>query len=364
MTKWPFAFFILAPFLIVLNETYQQGGWNRKRLVNLIVCLLIGGGLSAAQYIYNYIFLPKDLYNIKNIIGLVTSFSQAAGHPAWNTSAGLLYYSTTLINHQVSFIFVILFFASIPVLFKEKIPSRWVLIMSVVVPYILATLLPVKEQRITAPYLSVIAVISAVGLVHIQGKRLRSIAVLGVISWGLLTWWANSWGIAFLPPRLVQQTPLAEIVYFDQHYVLSPRDYSLQPGDWKQLALMDIICEDAAVQGINLPFEVPLVANTAAYNPNTLNYISILYQTKLLFLYTWSWIGKPLSLEDYPYTYLVWKRGKNIEIAGWDKQQIENAEIYIINHPDAFTMIYQAPLPDETEILVYRHITAQGSDSP
>lgn len=364
MTKWPFAFFLFAPFIASLYRIGRQVGWERKRLINLGVCLLLGGSLAAVQYLYNYLFLPKDLYNLGNIIGLVTGFSQAAGHPAWNSRTGLLYYGVSLVNHQVSFFFVILFIASFPALFRENVRGRCVLILSILVPYILATLLPVKEQRITTPYLPVIAVISAVGLAHIRGKILRVLAIIVVLFVGLLLWWSNSWGIAILPSRLVQQTPWAEIVFFDQHYVRSPRDYSVQPEDWKQLELMEYISADAALQGISLPADVPLVANTPAYNPNTLNYFSILYKKQLRFLYTWSWIGEPLSLEKHPYAYLVWKRGKNIEIAGWDKEHIENAEVYILDHPDTFTLIYQAPLPDGTEILVYRREAVTESGAP
>jgi len=57
----------------------------------------VGGSLAVAQYLFNYLFLPKDLYNLNNVVELVTSFSQAAGHPAWNTREGLLYYESRLI---------------------------------------------------------------------------------------------------------------------------------------------------------------------------------------------------------------------------------------------------------------------------
>jgi len=159
------------------------------------------------------------------------------------------------------------------------------------VPYILATLLPIKEQRITMPYLPIIAVISAVGLQCIRRQSVRRSAILLVICYGLLLWWANSLG--YIQTALSSRTanPVAEIAFFDQHSVRSPRDYSLQPGDWKQLKLMETIQADAALQGILLPVDVPLVANTSAYNPNTLNYISLLYDMKLQFLYTWSWMG-------------------------------------------------------------------------
>jgi 4-amino-4-deoxy-L-arabinose transferase-like glycosyltransferase len=364
MTKWPFAFFLVAPFLVWVYETFRQVGWERKRLINLGLCLLVGGSLAAAQYLYNYLFLPSDLYNLSNIVQLVTGFSQAAGHPAWNTFAGVLYYPVTLINNQVSFLFVILFIAAIPALFKKNVRGRWALILGLVVPYILATLLPVKEQRITAPYLPIIAVISAVGLATIRRNVLRSTAMIAMSLMGVILWWANSWGIPLLPDRAALQTSWAELVVFDQHYVRSPRDYSLQTGDWKLLAFMDCITTDAATQGISLPAEVPLVANTAAYNPNTLNYYSILYEKQLQFLYTWSWMGEPLSLESYPFAYLVWKRGKNIEIAGWDEDQINNAEIYILSHPDAFTLIYQAPLPDGTDVMVYRHTPTRTANPP
>jgi len=354
MTKWPFAFFLLAPFLVAFYEIGQRVGWTRKQLVNLGLCLVVGGSLAASQYLFNYLFLPKDLYNLNNIIEFVTGFSGAAGHPAWNTLDGLLFYPLALINHQVSFFFVAVFVASLPALLRGNVRSRWILILSILVPYILATLLPVKEQRITMPYLPVIAVISAIGVLYIRRESLRTVAILVVIGFGLLIWWANSWGISFLPSRLPLQTSWFEISFFDQHHVVSPRDYSLQPGDWKQLELMEVILVDAVTQEIALPTEVPLIANTPAYNPNTLNYISTLYDRKLQFLYIWSWTGDPLSLEKHTYTYLVWKHGKNIEIAGWDKEDIENAEKFLSENQEAFTLIYQAPLPDGSEILAYR----------
>jgi len=357
--KWPFAFFISAPFLAVIFLIWQHGGWSKNRAANLGLCLAIAGIMAAAQFLANLLFLSSDLYTINNLIRMITDFAEAADHPDWYTREGLVYNFMALVNHQATLLFTLLFLLSLPAFFRRDVRNQLVLSLGILVPYILATLLPIKEQRITAPYLPIIAAISAVGLMKIRRKSLRTIAITLVFGLGLFQWWMFSWGISFIPDHVYWGNTWVHFAILDQHPIRSPRDFTYQPGDWKIDQVINAIVLDAVSNHNPFPAKVPLIANTPAYNPNTLNYYSKLYQVDIQFMYVWSWFGEPISLDDYPYSYLVWKSEQNLEVEGWDKEDVNRAEEFLASQQESFILIYKAPLPDGSEVQVFRR-----SDSP
>lgn len=354
LVKWPFPFFLGAPFLAALYLVARRGGWSRRRLINLGLGLAVAGGLAAARFLFNWLFLPQDLYNLGVVSQLVASFSTAAGHPPWYTLDGLLFYLSTLVNHQASFFSAVLFLAMMPIFFRRAVRGRLILALSIAVPLILATLLPIKEQRITVPYLPSVAVITAVGLSGIRRRALRTGLVALSLVVGLLQFWAASFGLAALPVDVYWRTSWIELALFQQHPVQSPRDFQAQPADWRHPDLVETIHADARAQGLVPPVQVPLVANTAACNPNTLNYYSLLYDANIDFLYVWDWYDEPIDLETAGYPYLVLKSGDNSDVAGWDQVGVQRAEAFLAEREEDHTQIYAAPLPDGSEIRVYR----------
>jgi 4-amino-4-deoxy-L-arabinose transferase-like glycosyltransferase len=360
--KWPFTFFVFAPFLAVIVLVWKHGGWSKTRGANLAICLAIAGVMAASQFLANLLFLSSDLYTLNNLIRMITEFAEAADHPPWYTREGLVYNFMALVNHQATFFFIVVFLFSLPAFFRRDVRNQLVLGLGILVPYILATLLPIKEQRITAPYLPIIAVVSAVGLSKIRWKTLQTITIILVVGFGLFQWWMFSWGLSFLPEHIYRGNTWVHFAILDQHPVRSPRDFSLQPGDWKIKKIIDAIELDAVSRQIQLPAKVPLIANTAAYNPNTLNYFSKLYETDIQFMYVWSWFGDPISLEAYPYSHLVWKTDQNLEVEGWDKEDVSRAEEFLASQQESFILIYSAPLPDGSEVRVFRRSETSGGD--
>ena len=202
--KWPFAFFLFAPFLAAIFLVWKRGGWSKKRAANLGICLGIAGMMGAGQFLANLLFLSSDLYTVNNLIRMITEFAEAADHPAWYTRKGLVYNFMALVNHQATLFFTVVFLFSLPAFFRRDVRNQLVLGLGILVPYILATLLPIKEQRITAPYLPIIAVVSAVGLSKIRRKSLQTIAIILVVGFGLFQWWMFQLGFllstrAYLP---------------------------------------------------------------------------------------------------------------------------------------------------------------------
>lgn len=120
LIKWPFSFFLVGPILTVLVQITRKGEWTRQRLTNAGLSLVIMLIIASFQYLFNFIFLPKDLYNLENIIRLTSGFAGAAGHPAWYTFQGLIYYATSLVNDQAGFLFAIVFLASLPTFLKTR----------------------------------------------------------------------------------------------------------------------------------------------------------------------------------------------------------------------------------------------------
>jgi 4-amino-4-deoxy-L-arabinose transferase-like glycosyltransferase len=356
LIKWPFLIFMAAPLLAALFQISRQKRWSRARLTNLAICLIVGGSLVVGRYLFSYLFLPKELYNWTLITQLITGFAQTAGHPPWYTLSGLIYYGVTLVNHQVTFLFALLFLASIPAFLREGIRGRLILSLSIGVPFVLATLLPVKEQRYTVPYLPVIAVISAIGLNSIRRASIRTAVIILVLVIGLFQFFASSFGVSILPSDVTISTRWAALSLFDQHPIRSPRDFNLQPGDWRHYELIQAISADVEMRPVPDPIQVVVVANTAAYNPNTLNYYSILHDSDLDFLYVWSWVGDSLSLQSAVYPYLVIKDGENTELGEWDRQGVEQAKAYLASNRANFDLIYTSILPDGSNIELYRRI--------
>jgi 4-amino-4-deoxy-L-arabinose transferase-like glycosyltransferase len=354
LVKWPFPFFLGAPFLAALYLVTRRGGWSRLRLVNLGLCLAVAAGLTAARYVFNVLFLPGDLYNLGVMGQLIESFAMAAGHPPWYTLSGLLYYFSTLVNHQASFFFTVLFLAAMPAFFRGGARDRLVLGLSIAVPFILATLLPIKEQRITVPYLPSVAVITAVGLSSIRRKALRTGAIALTLVVGLIQLWASSFGFADLLPAVYLRTSWIELAVLQQHPVQSPRDFQVQRADWKHRDLVETIRADAEARGLEPPLQVPLVANTAAYNANTLNYYSLLRDAGIDFLYVWCWYDEPIDLEASGCPYLVLKSGDNTGVESWDQAGVKGAEAFLSERRADHELIYAATLPDGSEIRLYR----------
>ena len=106
------------------------------------------------------------------------------------------------------------------------------------------------------------------------------------------------------------------------------------------------------------PIKVPLIANKSAYNPNTLNYYSTLDAAGVEFLYVWSWYEESPSLDSLQFSYLALSRSHEEMLEGWAQRGLEQAENYLRDHREEFTLIYSAPLPDGTEVQVYRRDAA------
>lgn len=361
LNKWPFFFIIAGPLAAAFLINAYRRTWTRRRLTNFSLSMTIMICVATAQYFFNYLFLPGSLYNFDNVVQLVTGFAGAAGHPPWYTFDGFSYYALSLVNDQVSLLFAILFLVSIPAFMKFANRGRLLLIVGLTLTYILATLVPVKEQRITMPYLPLLAVVSAIGLTSIRRPLLRYVLIILVISLGLLQYWAISYSVPFIPQELSVRNSSVEIFIYDQHMVRSPRDFQLQPGSWRHEEVVEAIQLDSVKVGIPSPILVPLIANTATYNPNTFNYFSYRENLGIDFLYVWRWYASPLDLTQYPFNYLVLKSEANTELETWDKAGIDQAQAYIRDHQDELTCIYRSVLPDSSEVLVYRRDTARSS---
>ena len=362
LIKWPFPFFLAAPFLANLYQVARHGGWSRPRAINLALCLVTAGGLMATLYLFNLLFLPKDLYNLHVVGQLVTNFSTTAEHPAWYTVSGLLYYGVILVNHQITFFFALLFLITLPAFFRKADRGRLILALNISVPFILATWLPVKEQRITTPYLPSVAVITAVGINSIRRPALRTGLTVLILGVGLCQLWATSFGLPALPSDIYVRNSWIELALFQQHPVRSPRDFQVQSGDWQLHELVKAIRSDAEPQGTPVLIQVPLIADTAACNPNTLNYYSLLDRAGIDFLYVWTWYEKsvPLDLSQYP--YLVLKTGDNTEVEGRDREGIRQTEAFLSENRADFDLIYMARLPDGSEMQLYRRHLNYGTE--
>lgn len=328
----------------------------RLFIINALLALIIGMAIASLWYIQNAI--PNLIRCIKHR-NLPSHFSDIF-------SGENLFYFTNLINTQIRVFYFIILLFSLLCLVASKPQKANFLFIWFILPFILFSSLPQKGARLVTGYLPAIALITALGINCVKPKRIRHI----LVSLTVLLGSAQFIFISYIPeaknvfqnletgPRW-RRTEDKKYIW-ERHFFLHSGLLQAKRNDWK---INDII----ATLSEGVGYKKEIVVSGVYIDPQT--YFPLVYEAAIRKM--------PLILYGEPGRGGFWNE-KNIKIA---KEIImgSNYVLYGIANPeykgevierdpikdelerifkscmDAFVLIKEYELPNETFLLVYKN---------
>lgn len=151
LTKWYGFVFFVAPFVYeVLIKTFRAHDWRNKLRV-------VGMGYGAIVVLI--LAVPWYFVNIKSILANFAISSTADfGDPQIVLSyESVFHYLKLMTSHQVGAFSVLLFFISLYVIFRDKLPFRRYVFWVFALPYVVFTIIQNKDLRYVLPLTPVVA---------------------------------------------------------------------------------------------------------------------------------------------------------------------------------------------------------------
>ncbi len=251
LTKWTYFIFVLGPFVyFLLVPQADQGKPVRDRLGPGSISVLIGAAVAAFWYV------PNGLDVVRKLLGLAfgvrgagaTRFEQLGetiGPSGLFNPAALLYYAGKLVNEQITMVYAVIFIAFTILLFKRDRSQIVWLLLWIAVPVLVFTLIKNKTERNTVPMLPAIGILISLGVMSINGRRLRRIMAALVCCWGLFSFCVSTYGAPFSLGKVSFRTRIGEVVLFQRPENTSYALYRPDRRDWKMDEILDAIRSDA-----------------------------------------------------------------------------------------------------------------------
>jgi 4-amino-4-deoxy-L-arabinose transferase-like glycosyltransferase len=180
LTKQYYFVFIVGPAIFLLFDSLSNKSSRMKVILNFSFALLLGAAIAALWYIPNFSHMFPLLISAVNDPSLVPFDSSSLAF------RNIFFYFNLIFNEQILLFFFLIFIFSV-FIFCRKIGRRYLFLFlsCFIIPYIIFTLFPNKFYYYTLPYLPVIALITAYGLLNIQKTFFRKIVIWFVVSVGL-----------------------------------------------------------------------------------------------------------------------------------------------------------------------------------
>jgi|GEM_PF-2557381 len=393
LTKWTAAFFIIGPLGFVLYESFIKNGSFIKRSAKK-TCIhcgkeITGKGviqgknsfcssncknlwkkgqkkhtdninpasnfllMGAAALFLSLIWYAPHISEVYRTIVWGNEFwGTTEGQPEVFTPQSLVFYTISLINSQISFIFFIVFLLGLIFALRSRLRSSYFLLSWIAVPYIVMTLMRHKNDRYTIAFIAAVALISAFWISSLDNKKTKAILVSVIVLAGGLQLFTLSRGIDYAGDFRIK-TSLGNIdLYSDEVYGTRPPTNQ----DWKVETALDSIMADAET-------------NPRMYG--RMGYIGVVpdmpYTNGLTFGY-YSYMDKlPFNVVSVPYfesldpfvqnflnfDYLLLKTGENAGVSR--KKLLDDMNEYFDRHNSSYLLVAKFPLPDNSELSVYRN---------
>lgn len=390
LIKFNFIGFIIAPFLVVACKTFSLSFRERKvffskdgipnRKSNFGIAILIGIGISLLYYIPRFIVTYKNLLSFSSY---PTFFSTRFdfleySYSFYDASASLWWYLQATVNNGIAFFFFAIFFGGVFLFLKRRLrDANLLLLLWVIIPYILLSFVVRRglwastELRYVMPALPSIAIISAIGILSIPNRILKVVLIMFVFLFGLIQFFAVSYGISWLPeefkipvavPRWVRDREdyftshmLEEVVLFRQNIDVPSSHYSHPISiEWGDKEIFKIIKNDSKQLNRRIIISV-LTDTTEIWSP--LQYEA--YIEKLPFdifcdaidIY---WRNEvPYSRLILQADYIITKKGGVLAHPSFiDK--VNEAMDFFNQYVDRFILLKKIKAPDESEFFLYK----------
>jgi 4-amino-4-deoxy-L-arabinose transferase-like glycosyltransferase len=347
LTKIAFPFFIFSAlfyyiykgFLNVAFDIKKKTKAHSRQAMNFMVALSIGIILASTWYIPNFSHLVKSLIALP---------AYGEVHPPVFSTDSLFYYLFKLINYHISFFGFLVFIISFIFFIKAKIKNKLFLIYWILIPYVIFSLIYYKSVRYILPYLPPIAIISSIGILNIQHRKLRSLAITIIILVSLLQFFSYSFGIKFLPSTLTTTVAGKVIFLFNQEGNENAMEQHRAPlkQDWKTAETLNTISKflvEANAQSLNV-FIIP--DDPRIHSP----LISLAYlKRKPIYFAVGSWENIANSKAD-----LVITKDGNWMVPPYFMEKINQSVKWFDENIGKFTLIKKINLPDNSNLLIYK----------
>ena len=322
LTKPPFAVYVLPPVLLVAVQI--RAG---RPLGHLALTVLIGGAVAVLWY-------GPRLIGIFGQIG-ARSFKQAAeaGHAAPWTAEGLLYYPTYFVP-QFGLLAVLFVAIGFVVAARRR---QWLLLTSLVVPFLVFQMIQNKNLRYTLPLLPVAAVLGGIGFAALRGS-MRTIAAVAIALAAVV----QVAGMAFGVPRGLTM-PLLDVPLVG--------DNPPMRAEWPHRKILTLIARDAR----DAPATVSVVPNYAFFSVSNFRYYAL--RDGLPLRWVRAWDEEPIGID-----YMIIKDGdQGPEWTAGKPRRIAERLARDRNLARVFPVIGEFPLPDGSTATIRARRIGMGS---
>lgn len=279
LTKWTFLFFVAGPVLVILwralvsKKIYQYRVEKIKPLINFTITLLITLVFSIPWYFKHY----KLIFNIAD-----QARNNIFSVPYENLfSLNNIFYYFSRLYQSIYLIFFILFILGLIHIIISKKFRNLSLLLWFFIPYAIMTFLFSKESRYFLPAYPMVAVSSAVFLVSLKYKNLKSILIIFFILFGLYYFVETSWNI-----RLLNNISFLKPILFTGYGYILPTSESPRYGytypiklDSKIKETIDVIQQSKKDDKIIL--KVAIIPNDIFFNSQQFIYYTALKKNKI-----------------------------------------------------------------------------------
>lgn len=183
----------LARLRELVFEIWAKRERLRTPLMNLLSALLIGGVICAPWYLRHGPFV------LKSTVMTATQDAALRGHPPIASADSFLSYLFYLENHQLHLIFFILLVLALVLAVKYKQANQFPLVFGFLASYLAMSFVQLKDPRFTMPFLYLVALITAGGLMSIKRIALRNTLIGIALIGGVVQLLLISFGMGIEP---------------------------------------------------------------------------------------------------------------------------------------------------------------------
>lgn len=353
LTKWTFIVFLLGPLAIAVYVALRHP--TRARLTNLLVAGVLALAFGLPWYVNNLEPLREFLQ--------FNRFQAAPkeGEVAVWTAASWLYYLRELLNQQVLLPLALLAGAGTLLALRRCKANAYLLMLLawIVIGYVASTLYINKDTRYVIPYLPALALLTAIGLVHIRQVIVKRVGLALIVLYALLQYGGLTVGLSDKLAGIPQfirwsQEPLPVTFYAESVHLAAPP----RSENWQVDAILDALVADAGTLPAKAPRKQLLVVpNTNWFDAQAFTYakwrdrlfLDVTFVTGIVEIDS----ASVLQQSDY----VVTKSGN----VGWEFALQDAAEVtaQLLDPNSAlraeFELLAEFPLPDNSTAQLFRH---------
>lgn len=260
LTKWygfvyltvPFIYFVIAP--IAKSKEY----FDKRRIINVLIGSAMVLLVAAPWYVLN-------LETIKANVAVAATAD--AGDPVETLSyESIFHYLKLMTSHQIGIVSVILIFTALFFTFRRNDPYSRFVLYSVLVPYIIFTLIQNKDLRYILPLTPFFAYY--ISYILTVGSSKQGFVKSGLFAiYQLIIFLFFSFNQLNIVPEVWKFVPfLYAGPGYMQSWVVEPYAYSYNPNDWRGNEIIDTVNTLADKEQIHGPYKLLELSDNRFYS--------------------------------------------------------------------------------------------------